>query len=111
MVAFYQFKQALYEGKSEQKFEGSVMLVACLMTTVVAFSMLRLVSMHEKWTARFEASVGVAGAAAASEDESPAIAAGPTVANRAANNAVFMACFTAVAREGVEAVIFSAWAP
>lgn len=85
-------------------------LVACVMTTFVAFSMLRLVSMHEKWTARFEASVGLAAAAAAApaSEESPAVIVAPSMANRAANNAVFMACFMAVAREGVEAVIFSA---
>lgn len=27
MIAFYEFKQALYEGESEQTFEGSVMCV------------------------------------------------------------------------------------
>ena len=87
LTAFYKFKTSLFEGEHEQSFEGSVMLVACVMITVVAFAMLRMMYMHLKWEKKLEN-------AASSLDSSR---------NR---YALFLIAFTAVFREGLEAVIF-----
>ena len=61
------------------------MLVACVMITVVAFAMLRMLYLHLKWQAKLEAATQQQGQ------------------NK---YALFLVAFTAVFREGVEAVIF-----
>jgi iron transport multicopper oxidase len=88
LTAFYHAKQTFFAGPHKGSFEGSVMLVASVMVTLVAFAMLRMLRMHSKWQARLAEAAGE----------------GKLEAGR--RYAFFLVTFSAVLREGVEAVVF-----
>ena len=85
LVAYYKFKSAFFKGSHELVFEAAIMLTACVMITAVAWAMLRMLSMYQKWEHRMAERLGVTGFD---------------------RYALFLMAYTATIREGLEAVIF-----
>lgn len=93
IIIYYTLDNEVFEGQGEQIFEGVVSVIASVMITVLAFGMLKMMALQDKWNRKLKKS-----ALEALEGNTAF-----TV-----TYALFIIAFTAVLREGIESVLFLA---
>ncbi|KIY96211.1 Plasma membrane iron permease [Monoraphidium neglectum] len=94
---FYAAKTLLFQGTAKAIFQGVISYVAVILISYLAFAMLRFANVEEKYAKKL--SVAAKNAAANSTNPDGA---------RSKGYSAFVLAFTAVLREGIEAVIFLA---
>mmetsp|Transcript_35138 Transcript_35138/g.48747 ORF Transcript_35138/g.48747 Transcript_35138/m.48747 type:complete len:455 (-) Transcript_35138:142-1506(-) len=100
IAVYYLLRDNLFSGDAKYIFEGIVSTIATVMITILAFCMLRMWNMQEKWEKKLKAQFQEAGLDAQQD----------TKAEVQKDNkwTVFTLSFSAVFREGVESVVFLA---
>ncbi|GAQ78113.1 similar to high-affinity iron permease [Klebsormidium nitens] len=93
IVIYYTLDNEVFEGKGEQIFEGVISVIASVMITILAFGMLKMMALQDKWNRKLKKS-----ALEALEGKTAF-----TI-----TYALFLIAFTAVLREGIESVLFLA---
>eukprot|EP00243_Klebsormidium_subtile_P005507 TRINITY_DN2217_c0_g2_i1.p1 TRINITY_DN2217_c0_g2~~TRINITY_DN2217_c0_g2_i1.p1 ORF type:complete len:361 (+),score=111.22 TRINITY_DN2217_c0_g2_i1:397-1479(+) len=93
IVIYYTLDNKVFTGQGEQIFEGVVSVIASVMITILAFGMLKMMALQDKWNRKLKKS-----ALEALEGNTAF-----TV-----TYALFLIAFTAVLREGIESVLFLA---
>lgn len=93
IIIYYTLDNEVFEGKGEQIFEGVISVIASVMITILAFGMLKMMALQDKWNRKLKKS-----ALEALEGKTAF-----TI-----TYALFLIAFTAVLREGIESVLFLA---
>eukprot|EP00243_Klebsormidium_subtile_P005505 TRINITY_DN2217_c0_g1_i1.p1 TRINITY_DN2217_c0_g1~~TRINITY_DN2217_c0_g1_i1.p1 ORF type:complete len:360 (+),score=111.57 TRINITY_DN2217_c0_g1_i1:511-1590(+) len=93
IVIYYTLDKEVFTGKGEQIFSGIISVIASVMITILAFGMLKMMALQEKWNRKLKKSA------------TEALEGNQAFTTR---YALFIIAFTAVIREGIEAVLFLA---
>ncbi|GAQ91202.1 similar to high-affinity iron permease [Klebsormidium nitens] len=93
IVIYYTLDKEVFTGKGEQIFSRIISVIASVMITILAFGMLKMFALQEKWNRKLKKS-----ALEALEGKQAFTT----------RYALFIIAFTAVIREGIEAVLFLA---
>lgn len=93
IIVYYTLDKKVFTGQGEQIFEGVVSVIASVMITILAFGMLKMMALQDKWNRKLKKSAMEA-----------------LEGNKGfkVTYALFLIAFTAVLREGIESVLFLA---
>jgi high-affinity iron transporter len=95
IIVFYVTKNSVFAGKGKSIFKGYVNLLASFLIALLGFAMLRFMNYEKKWERKLRR--------AHKESVKKQQQGG-----KGTNWAIFLLCFSAVFREGIEAVVFLA---
>jgi high-affinity iron transporter len=56
IIIYYTLDNEVFSGKGEQIFEGVICVIASVMITVLAFGMLKMMALQEKWNRKLKKS-------------------------------------------------------
>lgn len=95
IIVFYVTKNSVFSGAGKSIFKGYVNLLASFLIALLGFAMLRFMNYEKKWARKLKA------AHLRSQQRQ-------MEGQKTTNWAIFLLCFSAVFREGIEAVVFLA---